>query len=509
MAEEKIVPAYMKTKEEKSNTQNKSKAVNYKKKNSIIDFTNKKKMIILGIIALIIVSTLIYGISYLIRVIVYSKYNPYSKQIERYGLGQMYDDGKVTSHDSASKTEALKVIISSINHLIDTNPTEEEEEFKNQTWVNYAVDKNIISQDEINKSNANSQVTYIEFVTYYITAISKLRGDKLDTSIYPNFTDIDGIKNEQLYAVSDMLAKGVLKNDIVSLNPNRKLYKGELNKIACDIIKAYNLVVPKGKKFNIDEEKEPSNKDIYPYILFDVDKEAYEKDLIIRNKEDAELPNETFIKNRTGLEATYKRVEKYYNAILNVDYETITEDSFKSSLNGCTVFKIHDETVKEYVDYVKANKIKISGKATAELPIYYYDGLYHRMRVKVEFEILNSDTTKNLIYGDLSEVVNDINYSDKKYTFYIDAVVEGSSSDSVFLYVWDKTLYYTKIDENISGISTAKKEIKLDESDPGEIEEEQEENDEEEEEQEETPKVITKPPEPTIVTPKNVQKIIE
>lgn len=495
MAEEKIIPAYMKVKEQSNNIDDK------KNKSSKKIRVNRVKLIIFLVVGLIILSALIYGISYLIRVIVYSQYNPYSNQIERYGLAKMYDNQKATSHESVTKTEALKLIISSINHLININPTEVEEEFKNQTWVDYAVSKKIVEADEINNSNANSQVTYIEFVTYYVNAISKLRGDKLDTSIYPNFTDIDGIKNEQLYAISDLLVKDVLENDATNLNPNRKLYKGELNKIACDIIKAYNLVVPKGKKFNINEEKEPSNKDIYPYILFDVDKEAYEKDLIIKNQEKAENPNETFIKNRTGLETTYQRVEKYYNTILNIDYETIDENTFKNKLDECTTFKEHIQTISEYVDYVRKNKIKISGKATAQLPIYYYDGLYHRMRVKVEFEILNSDTTKNIIYGDFSEESNDVNYSGKKYTFYIDAVVEGSSIDSVFLYVWDKPLYDIKTDENIVGISLTEKEVK--DSESTKEEESVNETSTQEETKNVVTKVVDKPAEATIVTPNN------
>lgn len=449
--EEKIVPAYMK------NNTNEPKESGKKKKTKTLD-KKKIKLIIFIVVGVILLASIIYGIIYLIRVIKYAKYNVYSTQIEKYGLDIMYDNGKTTSHESASRAEALKLIVSSIKEIKNFDPTEHNEKYKNEDIVKYAIQYKILEENQINEANVNDTITYIEFLTYYMNALVKLKKVKLDTSIYPNFNDIAEIKGEELYAVSDLVAKGVLENEKVNLDPHRKLYKGELNKIACDIIKAYNLVVPTGEKFNISEEKVPKNADKYSYILYGVDKEVYEKDLIIKKKENFIEPYKTFALLRIGMNSTIKNVNNYYNAILNVDYENINVSEFKQKIDASTAFDVENDDVVEYVKYLQENKIKIKGTAKTQMPIVYNDGIYYRMRVKIEFEVLNSDTTKNLIYGDILSTENDIEYKDKKYSFYIDAVITKLSKSGSVLYVYDKDLYSTKIDEKIDGIEVTKKE---------------------------------------------------
>ena len=51
---------------------------------------------------------------------------------------------------------------------------------------------------------------------------------------------------------------------------------------------------------------------------------------------------------------------------------------------------------EEYVKYVKDNQIQIEGSATVLLPIVYYDDIDYRVRTKLEFKIVNSNTNENI-----------------------------------------------------------------------------------------------------------------
>ena len=72
------------------------------------------------------------------------------------------------------------------------------------------------------------------------------------------------------------------------------------------------------------------------------------------------------------------------------------------------------------IKHRKTNKIIIEGKAEAQLPVFYLDGVRYRARIKLTFEIKNSDTDKNILLGD-SNRENEVTYKNKKYTVYIDA----------------------------------------------------------------------------------------
>src|SRR5699024_2310158 len=80
-----------------------------------------------------------------------------------------------------------------------------------------------------------------------------------------------------------------------------------------------------------------------------------------------------------------------------------------------------------YVDYVIQNEIKIEGNAKVQMPIIYYDGMRYRVRVKLEFEILNSKTGKDILYMDINNSKED--YQKQKYIMYVDVplLVEENS----------------------------------------------------------------------------------
>ena len=90
------------------------------------------------------------------------------------------------------------------------------------------------------------------------------------------------------------------------------------------------------------------------------------------------------------------------------------------------------------------------------MPILYYDGNNYRLRTKINFEILNSDTKDNVLYFDSENDEYKITYEKQKYEFYIDAVIDTATNKSKVMYVWEKDIYSQKIDEKIEGITTTK-----------------------------------------------------
>ena len=446
-----IVPSYMK-KEQKEDSKK-------KKKKSAISKKNKKRIILLVVFLLIIV-VLIFSISYAYRVIKFSKYNEYGTQMEKYGLAGLYDNKKTTSHEAVTKSEAIKIAIATIINIEDIPYSIDSElKYENELWVEYAIENEVITAEDVNEKNYNKKVTYIEYIRYFQNARKVLKGETLNTSIYPDFTDMKLLSDLELYAVSDLVYNNVIENAKVKLNPSRTLYKGELNKLTCDMVNTYNLLLPEGEKFNISEDKIPENVSEYPFTLYDVAKEAYEKPFIISDEAKFIGPNKIFASERTVIEVIFNIVNNYYNNILNVDYETIDINSFYEKIRNNSLFEVDLETVKKYVDYVKANKIKIEGKAKAQLPIFYYDGTYYRMRVQISFKVVNSDTKNNLLFYDLENGETSYEYSKDEYDIYIDSILQKPLSSVKTMYIWGSDLYSEKTDEIVIGINKVEKEV--------------------------------------------------
>ena len=93
------------------------------------------------------------------------------------------------------------------------------------------------------------------------------------------------------------------------------------------------------------------------------------------------------------------------------------------------------EGLDDYVNYVKEHKIVIEGKSTVMFPAIYFDGLEYVVRMKLEFEIKNSDTKDNLLYMDpINSENTKVKYENNKYTVYIDAKMGNAIGGSTALY---------------------------------------------------------------------------
>jgi len=204
--------------------------------------------------------------------------------------------------------------------------------------------------------------------------------------------------------------------------------KKEFNEILVKFIQKYNLITINEEKININEEKMPSNKDEFAYTLATVDKSVYEIQNY-RANEKYKNARDSFADLKENYESINNSIQSYYNLILNIDYETI-DDNFKSQLLNLAMYTIDEKIIDTYTEYVKENKIKVSGESKVQNPIIYFDGNTYRARTKITYEITNANELKNIFFAD-----TDSTYDEKTKTTYIDVPIESLVNYSNYFYV--------------------------------------------------------------------------
>ncbi len=425
----KIVPAYMKMKEENSDNANTPNTPNSKKikgkPNKVKINKPHKKINKKLIITLVITVVLLVALSIFIYVIAqnkkYAKYLPYEETMHTYAFDIMYDNQTAATREKVTKSEAIKMAIAATLNVEEVPGMEDNGTFNNNIWVRYAVTKGIIGGDEVNKSNADDLVTYTEFITYLEKAKVKLLKQDLKTSVELQYKDKDKYTTEEQTYLQDLIESGVIENSKSKLKGNRKVFKGEVNELVTKYAEKNNTITLEGDKININPDKVPSNADMYTYILSNVDKSVYEIDLQKGEYVDYVLsPKESYIKNKQDYKDIKEMVEEYYNTILNIDYSNITSEKFLNDINLYMSNEYDEEEVNEYVNYVKDNRIKISGTSKVQMPIIYYDGVDYRVRTKLEFNLEESYVENNVLFNDFDSE-SDVEYKIGKNQFIIDA----------------------------------------------------------------------------------------
>ena len=101
----------------------------------------------------------------------------------------------------------------------------------------------------------------------------------------------------------------------------------------------------------------------------------------------------------------------------------------KRKLKKYAYEQFDDQKLEQYVNYVKANNIKLTGKSTAQMPCVYFDGKDYRVRVKLDINVESSNTKENLLFGD-----SNMTYNDTQATIYIDAILaKNDTSETLFV----------------------------------------------------------------------------
>lgn len=435
----KVVPAYEKN---KSNNNNEKKEKKTKKvKNNSNRKVNKKKiiLIVVAIIVIVAVSILLYV---LIQNKKYAKYEPYEETMHTYAFDIMYDNQSAATREKVTKSEAIKMVIAATLNITDIPGYIDTNTFPNEIWVKFAVANEIIEENEINKDNANDTVTYIEFISYLEKAKVKLLEQELKTSVDLLFKDKDDYGVDKQTYLQDLVNSEVLENKKVKLKGNKKIFKGQVNELITKYAEKNNTITLEGDKININPEKIPSNADMYPYTLSNVDKEVYEKDFfsIEGNEEFAIDPKTLYIQEKEYYDGVKQIIESFYGLLLNIDYKTIDANKLYDELNEVTAYEVDQEIIDEYVKYVKDNNIKISGQAKAQMPIIYYDGSYYRVRTKLTINVENTLKYENLILGDL------LSETPRTYQKENTIIIDAPLTPEVFSDGWN--VYFSNISEN-------------------------------------------------------------
>ncbi|MEX2105165.1 MAG: copper amine oxidase N-terminal domain-containing protein, partial [Bacilli bacterium] len=102
-----------------------------------------------------------------------------------------------------------------------------------------------------------------------------------------------------------------------------------------------------------------------------------------------------------------ERIKKYYDLVLNVDYQTIDEnwekDIFEYINKGVNEDYLKKQ-LKEYREWVQQNQIVIEGSVVPEPTMIYKPGFgMYFVRAQVDFKIISFKENKNLLYDPRAE----------------------------------------------------------------------------------------------------------
>ena len=395
---------------------------------------NKKsyriRITLLSIVAVIVVATVII-VSYILANRNYSKYEKYEEKMDLYGFSQVYENGRCNTSDKVTKSEAVKMLLACLYNVpsIEGIALPTEETYPNAIWVEYAIKQGFVTREEVNASNANDKVKYQEVLVWMYNIKAKALNIEPDTADNFNVKDINAYNPDQQLAIKDMLNSGIITVNTSKIKGGKKLYKGKLNELIINFAEKYNTITVGDAKININEEKIPTNADRYTYTLANVNKEVYEIPFINDGGEGFISPVEYYPNNKQYFTQIKTYVEGYYDYLLTVDSATISTAQMKRKLKKYAYEEFDNQKLEQYVNYVKANNIKLAGKSTVQMPCVYFDGKDYRVRVKLDITVESSNTKDNLLFGDTN-----VTYNDTQATIYIDAILaKNDTSETLFV----------------------------------------------------------------------------
>ena len=394
----RIIPSYM-------NKKSLNKEDNRKNDRRI---KSKISFFIIIVIILLIISAIIYGIYNIMTWNTYKKYSGSEERMNIYGFSKMYDNKSPKTMEYVSNSEAVKLIVSSVlNDSTIINEEDVEENYNNQYWVEYAVNQEWLPIT-INQDNFKDRITLMNCLKILSTIKSKLIGADIDIDCSPKYSDFDKYSTEEQTIIKDMVYNNIIENTTSNLNANKSIRKGQLNSIIINYVEKYNLITIDNQKLNINAEKLPYNADEYPYILANVDKSIYEKRLYVADETNYISPIDFYADNKEKYNSIKFLVKKYFDTVLNIDYNTINSDTFRNNLADALNIIPNKSIVDNYVDYVKTNKIVSSGTAQVIYPVIYYDGKNIRARVVIAYNISSANTYNNIFFPDINYSRNNV-----------------------------------------------------------------------------------------------------
>ncbi len=433
-------------KEENKSPENKKEPKRNKKIN--------KRLMLFILSAILLIILIVLGVNLILKNVEYKKYEKYEEKMNSYGFNKLYDNGSSKTSEKVSVSEAIKMAIGVCLNRYDISgiASEPTSNYNNAIWVLYAQDMALANASEVNEQTANKKVKYIDVIEYFTNAKKVLLKKELTNDESKTVKDIAKYNGIEQEAIIDMLSNDILQAlNSNKLNGNKKVFKGKVNEIVVNYVEKYNLLATENEKMQLDSSKIPSNASEYAYISDKVAKEAYELEFKKDGLDNIKNPKTVYTELKNDWNQMVSKVEKYYKTLLNVNYNDITVEKLKNDLHHLTLISATDESLTEYVNYVKANNIIIEGEAKVQEPIIYYDGLRYRVRTKLDFKVVSSNTDRNLLYIDF--VNGGSKYSKKDYSFYADVMMGSVYGESKTLYLKDSKWFEIIANKEDVGIS--------------------------------------------------------
>lgn len=402
--------------------------------------TETKKIKLIIIVSLIIFSLVVVSLIYLFDIYKYKRYKSYEKIMDTYDFSKLYNNGTSRSNEYVSDIEAIKIIIAAAYNSSDNVFSLIEEFTTDEMWYEYAKENGIVQDSSENK--LNKKTSLIKVIEYISNTKNSILNMDISSEVKPTFSDYKDYNKEQRYAIIDLVSSEILTNNTEKLNGNKKIRKGEFNELIVNFVNKYTLLITNDSLVQ-NEEDMPSNSEEYPYVLENVEKEVYEQQFEIENPNDFISPAGFYKVEKGNYSEIVKMCENYYNALLNINYQSITKEGFIDSIKKYIIGDIAENKVQEYIDYVVKNHVIISGTATVQMPIVYNDGVDLRVRMKLEFSV-ESDTKENLLYLD-QDYDSKIIYNEKN-EIYFDAKL-GYTLNSGKAYNYQRTIYTMILDK--------------------------------------------------------------
>lgn len=409
---------------------------------------NETQISIFTIAFILIVLLVFVGIYFGARYLVITlKYKQYTDKMNWYGYNELYNNKKATAVQKVTNDELLKVILGGINNNKDIDSLYYLSDANNSeaiNWYNYS--KYIGVNDVVGKSELDKDATQIDAVMLAVKSLENLVGVELaQTKLNMDLNRLNEFTAQQQTLIAKAVTLGIIENKTSSLSTS-DILKGELNKLLINIVEQYGIlhhntvvidangnITRQGINIVTDKKQMPENYKQYPYIIDSIDKEIYELDYNILTERTFKNPKETYKVMGYLYGQINDTIQRYFNKILNVNYETITEKDFLQSIKNDITYLLDEQDVKQYVNYVKEHKIKLQGEATPLLPIMYNNGEQYVVRTKVVLNVLSSNTDENLLFGDENNVVK---YNSNSITMYVDVPMGMTlNSKSLLIYV--------------------------------------------------------------------------
>ena len=407
----------------------------------------KKKVKIIFCCVILVVLAIAGFTMYYINLKKYDKYIKYEEPMNMYGFSSLYNNESPKSNENISYIEAVKIVIAAAYNNETSVKALNEEHTTTEEWTDFAKALNILPKEDVNYNN----LTLVDAIYLISEAKNNLLSLDIESSVKPEFSDYDKYERKQKYCIMDLVSSEIIENSKDKLDGNRKLKKGEFNELIVKFVEKFALTVT-GANLR-DEEKQPENASEYPYTIEEVDKEIYEQAYTTENKDDFILPIDLYKYEKGNYDEIVNTCQNYYNSLLNVDYRNINKEDFIKKIEGLVIFEVDEEAVQKYVDYIKNNKIVVSGSATVQLPIIYSDGINVRVRTKLDFKVESPNNVfDNVLY--LDDQHSSILRYKPNNTIYIDAMM-GYVIGSDKLYNKSRVVYSMILDkykDNIENI---------------------------------------------------------